>query len=100
MKATYENLPGLDPHAKKPMVTPMLFRDNQLDIRKMMDMMAITDKEGPVPLYVEVSYLLFCPVRTSPYRGVFLSHCTRMDLSRGLSDKALGDHADPARNGD
>ena len=54
MKLAYESLPGLRPGAKKPVVIPMLFQDRQLDIRKMMKMMAVTDKEGPAPLYVEV----------------------------------------------
>ena len=84
MKAAYENLPGIDPHAKKPMVIPMLFRDNQLDIRKMMDMMSITDKEGPVPLYVEVSFLF--PFIPSP---ILQSH---FNVSRPIAGSGTHPH--------
>ena len=54
MKEVYENLPGIGTNVPPPTVIPMMFQDRQLDIKKMMDMMALTDKEGPAPLYVEV----------------------------------------------
>ena len=53
MKETYENLP-LPKGSRKPEVVPLLFKDDHLDIKKMMSMMAVTDKEGPMPLYIEV----------------------------------------------
>ena len=54
MKQTYENLPLLSPISRKPEVVPMKFHDKHLDVTRMMNMMAVSDKDGPVPLYIEV----------------------------------------------
>ena len=54
MKQVYENLPHLHSNSRKPKVIAMRFKDKQLDAPKMMSMMAVNDKEGPVPLYMEV----------------------------------------------
>lgn len=54
MKQTYENLPLLSPSSRKPEVVPMKFQDKHLDVTRMMSMMAVSDKDGPIPLYIEV----------------------------------------------
>lgn len=56
MKQAYENLPGLSAGTKKPEVFPMLLREKQLDIQKMMNLMAVSEKDGPLPLYMEVRF--------------------------------------------
>lgn len=53
MKRAYENLPGLQAGARKPEVVRMLLREQNLDIQKMMNLMAVSDKDGPMPLYME-----------------------------------------------
>lgn len=54
MKQTYENLPISSPSMRKPEVIPMKFQHKHLDVTRMMSMMAVSDKDGPVPLYIEV----------------------------------------------
>ena len=57
MKQAYENLSGLPRTATKPKVIPLQFQEKHLDVSRMMNMMAVTDKDGPVPLYIEVTIL-------------------------------------------
>ncbi|KAL8992992.1 MAG: hypothetical protein Q9188_007448 [Gyalolechia gomerana] len=52
MKQMYENLPLSSPSSRKPEVIPMKFQDKHLDVTRMMSMMAVSDKDGPIPLYV------------------------------------------------
>ncbi len=54
MKRTYENLPLSSPGSRKPEVVAMKFQDKHLDVTRMMSMMAVSDKDGPIPLYIEV----------------------------------------------
>ncbi|KAL9120238.1 MAG: hypothetical protein Q9187_003204, partial [Circinaria calcarea] len=54
MKENYLNLPGLPPSARKPEVIPLLFQEKHLDVERMMNLMAVHEKAGPVPLYIEV----------------------------------------------
>lgn len=54
MKETYENLPILSHSNRKPEVIPLKFQDKHLNVARMMSMMAVSDKDGPVPLYMEV----------------------------------------------
>ena len=54
MRQTYENLPLSSPTGQKPEVVPMKFLDKHLDVTRMKNMMAVSDKDGPVPLYIEV----------------------------------------------
>ena len=58
MKEAYSNLPGLPNDSPKPNVVPMLLRDKHLNIQRIMNLMAVADKEGPMPLYMEVSVAL------------------------------------------
>jgi hypothetical protein len=62
MKNVYENLPGLDRNAPRPKVLEMRFHEKQLDISKLMTLMAVSEKGGPVPLYVEVCTLWKCMI--------------------------------------
>ena len=54
MKQMYENLPLSSPSSRTPEVVPMKFQDKHLDVTRMMSMMAVSDKDGPIPLYIEV----------------------------------------------
>ena len=54
MKQTYENLSLLSPNSRKPEVVPMKFQDKHLDVTQMMSMMAVGDKDAPIPLYIQV----------------------------------------------
>ena len=54
MKAAYENMPGLRAGDRKPEVIPLRFSEQNLDVSRMMNMMAVKEKDGPVPLYIEV----------------------------------------------
>ena len=65
MKEAYEELPGLPAGATKPTVVPMLLREKDLDIQKMMSLMAVSEKDGPMPLYMEVRCFLQYPSQAS-----------------------------------
>lgn len=54
MRQMYESLPLSSPTSRKPEVVPMKFLDKHLDVTRMKNMMAVSDKDGPVPLYIEV----------------------------------------------
>ena len=54
MRQMYENLPLSSPTSRKPEVVPMKFLEKHLDVTRMKNMMAVSDKDGPVPLYIEV----------------------------------------------
>ena len=60
MKEAYEKLPGLPAGTTKPTVVPMLLREKDLDIQKMMSLMAVSEKDGPMPLYMEVRDFHIC----------------------------------------
>ena len=55
MQKVYENLPGIGKKAQ-PKVVPLYFRETQLDVERMMRLMAVSEKEGPTPFYMEVSH--------------------------------------------
>ncbi|MCJ1308418.1 hypothetical protein MMC25_002071 [Agyrium rufum] len=54
MKETYENLPILSSNYRKPEVIAMKFQDKHLNVARIMSMMAVSEKEGAIPLYIEV----------------------------------------------
>ncbi|MCJ1397594.1 hypothetical protein MMC11_000789 [Xylographa trunciseda] len=54
MKAAYGTMPGLPAGVKMPDVIPLRFGEQHLDVSRMMNMMAVKEKDGPVPLYIEV----------------------------------------------
>ena len=55
MKWMYENMLKLPPKASKPVVAPLLLEEKQLNIERMMKLMAVEQKEGKITLYMEVS---------------------------------------------
>jgi hypothetical protein len=55
MKMAYENLPGLPRGSRTPEVIPLRFKEKHLNATRMMNMMSVSGKDGPTPLYVEVS---------------------------------------------
>lgn len=54
MRKIYEHLPGIEEKAQ-PKVVALMLKETQLNVERMMKLMAVSDKEGPVPLYMEVS---------------------------------------------
>ena len=58
MKTAYHNLPGLPANARKPEVIPLLFNEKHLDVSRMMNLMCVSEKDGPMPLYIEVGLLV------------------------------------------
>ncbi|KAI9766483.1 MAG: hypothetical protein M1835_007179 [Candelina submexicana] len=58
MRDLYTNLPGLPPGCKKPDVQPLLLKEEHLTTTRMMNLMAVSGGDGPVPLYVEIIFKL------------------------------------------
>lgn len=55
MKRAYEGISESSASGNKPQVVPIKFQDKHLNVSRMMSMMAVSDKDGPPPLYIEVS---------------------------------------------
>ena len=55
MQQLYSNLPGLEQDAVKPEVTPLRFQGSHLNVERIMSLMSVSGKEGPTPLYIEVT---------------------------------------------
>lgn len=55
MEQAYGNLPGFPKDAKKPVVVPLLLNETQLNVERMMKLMAVDEKDGKMALYMEVS---------------------------------------------
>ncbi|OAG35528.1 hypothetical protein AYO21_10267 [Fonsecaea monophora] len=55
MHKLYKNLPGLPRDAPRPDVIPLYFQENQLNVTRLMTLMAVDDKDK-VPLYMEVLF--------------------------------------------
>ena len=54
MKEVYSELPGFPANAKKPTVVPLLLHDKQLNVERMMKLMAVNEKDSRMSLYMEV----------------------------------------------
>ena len=54
MRNAYANLPGIPSGCKKPTVVPLLLKEKHLGVERMMSLMAVSEKDGPTPLYIEV----------------------------------------------
>ena len=54
MKKAYENMPGFLPNEKKLVVLPLVLFEKQLNLKRMMTLMAAEEKDGKPPLYMEV----------------------------------------------
>ena len=55
METMYGKMLNLPPEASKPLVAPLLLEEKQLNIERMMKLMAVDEKEGKISLYMEVS---------------------------------------------
>lgn len=55
MHKLYNNLPGLPEGAPKPQVVPLYFKEEQLNVTRMMTLMVMNEAHDP-PLYMEVIY--------------------------------------------
>ena len=60
MKKAYENMPGFPQNEKKPIVKPLVLFEEQLNLERMMTLMAVGVKDGNPPLYIEVRSVIFC----------------------------------------
>ncbi len=63
MKKVYQSLPGI-PAFAQPTVMPLFLQEKQLNVERMMKLMAIED-EGRTALYMEVSFSNFADVTTT-----------------------------------
>jgi len=54
MTRAYQNLPGFPPNTEKPVVAPLLLHEKQLNVERMMKLMAVDEKDGKMALYMEV----------------------------------------------
>ena len=59
MQRAYENMPGFPQNAKKPVVRPLVLFEEHLNLERMMTLMAAEEKDGKMPLYMEVRFGLF-----------------------------------------
>lgn len=58
MARLYSELPGLGPHVKRPVVTPLYLQERQLNITNIKTLMAVSNGSGSTPLYLEVLFQL------------------------------------------
>ncbi|KAK7745205.1 hypothetical protein SLS62_009834 [Diatrype stigma] len=54
MRRLYANLPGLPPDAPRPRVLPLYLEDKQLDISRILKLMAVNPNAKKTPLYMDV----------------------------------------------
>ncbi|KAH9898708.1 hypothetical protein F4778DRAFT_742651 [Xylariomycetidae sp. FL2044] len=54
MKRLYSNLPGLSPDIPQPKVLPLYLNENQLDVTRILKLMAVNPEAKEVPLYMDV----------------------------------------------
>ena len=64
MKKAYENMPGFPQNATKPIVKPLVLFEEQLNLKRMMTLMAAEEKDGKPPLYMEVRSVSSCRLHT------------------------------------
>jgi hypothetical protein len=84
MKKIYENLDGLKSSELQPIVKPMLLTEGNLNVARMKKLMAISESDGPVPLYVEVSSTL------SPLRPCIYNWQAIMRILRHMAIESRG----------
>ena len=58
MKKSYENIPGISSLKRQPVVKPLLLQEKHLNVDRMMRLMAVSESNGPLPLYMEVGNIL------------------------------------------
>ena len=54
MKRLYNNLPGLPPGSPRPKVLPLYLEENQLDVARILKLMAVDPTSEKTPLYMEI----------------------------------------------
>ena len=83
MRRAYENLPGFPRDAKKPVVAPLLLHEKQLNVERMMKLMAVDEKDGKMALYMEV--------RTKPQMvGGVNSQCWHFNSNNNTNNWTVG----------
>jgi hypothetical protein len=63
MRKLYRNLPGLSADAPRPEVIPLYFQEHQLNVSRLMTLMAVNGENG-VPLYMEVLFKILRDMST------------------------------------
>ncbi|KIW73164.1 hypothetical protein PV04_01302 [Phialophora macrospora] len=63
MRKLYRNLPGLPADAPLPEVIPLYFQEHQLNVSRLMTLMAVSGEHG-VPLYMEVLFKILRDMST------------------------------------
>ncbi|KAI4177061.1 MAG: hypothetical protein LQ343_000542 [Gyalolechia ehrenbergii] len=92
MERAYGALPGLPPGAPKPVVSPLLLREEHLDVSTMMKLMKVDSEKGGAVLYMEVVFniLRAMSINNGEAQGVdydaFLGELQRQKFSVGQND--------------
>ncbi|KEF58021.1 uncharacterized protein A1O9_05944 [Exophiala aquamarina CBS 119918] len=91
MHTLYSNLPGLPSGSPKPQVVPLYLKEEQLNVSRMMTLMAMNDNEHP-PLYMEVlrKILRDMAMEGSGRRGVNYRDFTSRMGRQGFSGQQNG----------
>ncbi|KAI9709382.1 MAG: hypothetical protein M1812_007718 [Candelaria pacifica] len=92
MQELYTNLPGLPVGCKKPEVQPLLLKEKHLTTTRMMNLMAVSGGDGPVPLYVEIIFKILrqMAIETRGASGVNYSTFKKRLASEGFSRDQCG----------
>lgn len=81
MEQAYTNLPNYPEGKKKPEVVPLFLNEEHLDVGRMLNLMAVDEKDGKTPLYMEVSYSpqtrVLLVLRGSQLKAVLEERCDR-----------------------
>ncbi|KIY01429.1 uncharacterized protein Z520_02981 [Fonsecaea multimorphosa CBS 102226] len=91
MHRLYRNLPGLPRDAPRPEVIPLYFQESQLNVTRLMTLMAV-DETGKVPLYMEVLFKVLRDMTTEKKGAGGLDY---LDFKDRLSGKGFS----PRQNG-
>ena len=85
MRKLYRNMPGLPPGAPRPEVFPLYFHEQQLNVSRLMTLMALNGEKG-VPLYMEV---LFKILRDMSTEGKGAPGLDYLEFKRRLSSQGF-----------
>ncbi|OAP57508.1 hypothetical protein AYL99_08246 [Fonsecaea erecta] len=85
MHRLYRNLPGLPGDAPRPEVIPLYFQENQLNVTRLMTLMAV-DNNSKVPLYMEVLFKVLRDMTTEKKGAGGLNY---LDFKARLSSKGF-----------
>ncbi|KAL8815510.1 MAG: hypothetical protein Q9223_005354 [Gallowayella weberi] len=76
MKRVYENLPGLKPGERRPVVRPLLLRQKHLNVDRMMTLMSIDTENGHVALYTKVMHRILRKMAMSGEADIGVDYAT------------------------